>query len=86
MPGAISSAGKPVESRATAVGFALGLQFELIFQQLNLDQPQSTPDPRFRALREDRRSLRQARNDPPHAQTLDQAKPLLMNPFFLDRL
>jgi hypothetical protein len=47
MPGAISSAGKPVESRATAVGFALGLQFELIFQQLNLDQPQSTPDPRF---------------------------------------
>lgn len=26
------------------------------------------------------------RHDPPHAQTLDQAKPLLMNLFFLDRL
>jgi len=34
----------------------------------------------------DRRCLRSSRHDPPHAQTLDQAKPLLMNQFFLDRL
>jgi transposase len=33
-----------------------------------------------------RRSLYPSRNDPAHAQTLDKAKPLLMNPFFLDRL
>jgi transposase len=34
----------------------------------------------------ERRCFRPSRHDPPHAQTLDQAKPLLMNPFFLDRL
>jgi len=50
---------------------------------------------RARELRKGRRSLslcrlgrniRSPRYDPPHAQLLDQAKPLLMNPFFLDRL
>ena len=54
--------------------------------QLRLDQPQSPFDPRFRTLRKDRRRIRAARHDPPHAQTPDQAKPLLMNLFFLDRL
>jgi len=54
--------------------------------QLRLDQPQSPPDPRFRTLRKDRRRFRAPRHDPHHAQTPDQAKPLLMNPFFLDRL
>jgi len=54
--------------------------------QLRLDQPQSALDPRFRTLRHNRRRLRAPRHDPHHAQTPDQAKPLLMNPFFLDRL
>jgi hypothetical protein len=33
-----------------------------------LDQPQSSPDARFRALHQDRRSLRPPRHDPHHAQ------------------
>jgi transposase len=40
----------------------------------------------FETLRRNRRSLRPSRNDSAHAQTLDKAKPLLMNLFFLDRL
>ena len=58
----------------------------IVERTLRLDQPQSTSDPRFRTLRHNRRRLRSPRHDPPHAQTPDQAKPLLMNPFFLDRL
>jgi hypothetical protein len=54
--------------------------------ELRLDQPQSTLDAPLRTLRQNRCRLRAARHDPPHAQTFDQAKPLLMNPFFLDRL
>jgi hypothetical protein len=54
--------------------------------ELCLDQPKPPTDARLRTLRRNRRSLRPSRNDPAHAQTLDKAKPLLMNPFFLDRL
>ena len=53
---------------------------------LRMDQPQPPSDARLRALRKNRRRLRPPRHDPHHAQTLDQTKPLLMNPFFLDRL
>src|SRR6476469_10209678 len=53
---------------------------------IRLDQPQPPPGARLRTLRRNRRRLRPPRNDPHHAQTLDQTKPLLMNPFFLDRL
>jgi hypothetical protein len=51
-----------------------------------LDQPKSPSGARLRTLRDNRRRLRPPRNDPSHAQTLDQAKPLFMNPFFVDRL
>jgi putative transposase len=51
-----------------------------------LDQPQSAPGARFRALCSNRRRLHTSRHDPPHAPTLDQVIPLLMNPDFLDRL
>ena len=53
---------------------------------LRLDQPQSPSRTRLRTLCPNRRRLRPPRNDPSHAQTPDQAKPLLMNPIFLDRL
>ncbi len=53
---------------------------------LRLDQPKPPPDARLRTLCRNRRSLRPPRYDPPPAQTPDQAKPLLMNSFFLDRL
>jgi hypothetical protein len=53
---------------------------------LCMDQPQSPSRPRLRALRSHRRRLRAPRHDPAHAQTPHQAKPLLMIPFFLDRL
>ena len=51
-----------------------------------LDQPQSPPRARLRALRPNRRRLRPPRNDPHHAPTLDQPNSLLLNPNFLDRL
>src|ERR1700730_9348276 len=54
--------------------------------ELCLDQPKPPVDARLRTLRRNRRSLRPSRNDSAHAQTLDKAKPLLMNLFFLDRL
>ena len=44
---------------------------------LRLDQPQPPPRARLRTLCPNRRSLRPPRNDPPHAQTPDQAKSLL---------
>src|SRR5256714_14807354 len=55
-------------------------------RELCLDQPKPPLDARLRTLRRNRRSLRPSRNDSAHAQTLDKAKPLLMNLFFLDRL
>src|SRR5277367_5065752 len=51
-----------------------------------MDQPQPSPCPRLRALREIRRRLRSPRHDPHHAQTLDQVSSLFLNLNFLDRL
>ena len=42
--------------------------------------------PATSSVTHDRRRLRPSRHDPPHASALDQANPLLMNPYFLDRL
>jgi Integrase core domain len=42
-----------------------------------LDQPQSSSDARFRALHQDRRSLRSPRYDPHHAQTPHTFNPML---------
>jgi len=53
---------------------------------LRLDQPQPPSGTRLRALRPNRRRFRPPGHDPHHAQATDQAKPLLMNPIFLDRL
>ncbi len=51
-----------------------------------MDQSQPSFGARLRTLRQDRCRLCPPRYDPHHAQTLDQTKPLLMNPNFLDRL
>jgi site-specific DNA recombinase len=53
---------------------------------LRLDQPQSPPRARFRALCDHRRRFHSPRDDPPHAAPVDQINPLSMNPNFLDRL
>ena len=50
-----------------------------------LDQPQSAPRPRLRALRPIRRRVYPSRNDPHHAPTIDQPNSLLLNPNFLDK-
>lgn len=50
------------------------------------DQPQSAPDARFRALHQDRRSLRSPRHDPHYAQAPHTLNPMLLNLIFLDRL
>ncbi len=51
-----------------------------------VDQSKPTPRTRLRTLRNNCRSLRPPRHDPHHAQTTDQAKPLLMNRIFPDGL
>ena len=51
-----------------------------------MDQPQTSPCARLRALRAIRSRLPSPRHDPHHAQTLDQVSSLFLNPNFLDRL
>ena len=56
---------------------------ERIFARISRNR---RPTRDFESLRQNSRRFRPSRHDPPHAQMLDQAKPLLVNPFFLDRL
>jgi transposase len=53
---------------------------------LRLDQPQSPPRARFRALCDHCGRIHSPCHDPHHAAPLDQTNPLPMNPNFLNRL
>ncbi len=53
---------------------------------VGMDQPQSSLGARLRALCQDRGRLRSLGDDPHHAPPLNTAKPLRMNPNFLDGL
>ena len=70
--------------RKTAAAIAKTGTWKLaIVKHARLDQPQSAPRPRLRAIR---RGVHPSRNDPHHAPTPDRHNFLLLKPNFLDRL